>query len=318
MTAHAAPNDDAVLLQTAMQNIEALHHTTTQAITGFESLFTAHGQTAGADQRVAAPAQAQAGGVLQDALTELHNLATQLTAELTQTLGQAVDGLHQNTTQVQSATQQHAQDWTQAHDTLKSALASLDQSLTQGTATAVSTFGELQQTVQQVAQTSQDLLHQFDTGAQSFQRALADTVSSNLTKASGDFHDGIAGALHGKVTDHLASTFQNAEQSLNDLAQSAEHVAQAHAQLIEEEMKQFAQMVQEHTKNEIAQVADHLAKDALEALSAFIATSIAEATAGSAITGAMSPILPEVIVVKEASEAIKDLISVFKAVGSLL
>ena len=52
-------------------------------------------------------------------------------------------------------------------------------------------------------------------------------------------------------------------------------------------------------------------------LSSKVAASIVEGTAGTAITAAMSPILPEVIIVKEASEVIKDLISVFKAVASV-
>ena len=316
MTTPAAPNEEAVQLQTAMQNIDQLHHTMTQSIASFDALFAEHGQAAGGDQRVAAPPQA--GADMQEALTQLHDLATQLAAQLTQTLGHAVETLHQNTAQTQTATQQHAHDWDQAHDGLKSAISALEQTTVHTTAAAVSTFGELQTAVEHVTQTTQDLLHQFETSSQTIQHALTNTVATTLNHAAGAFHDGIAGALNGKVTEHLTSMFQNAEQSLTNLGQTAEHVAQNFAHEAEDALQHFGQAVVEGAKHEIEQAAEHLGKDTLEALGATIATSIAEATAGAAITSAMSPILPEVIVVKEASEAIKDLISVFKTIGSIL
>ncbi|HEV3087927.1 MAG TPA: hypothetical protein VGX96_11940 [Candidatus Elarobacter sp.] len=319
MTTAGPPNDETVQLQTAMHNIDALHHTITQSLTGFDGLFAEHAQTGAGDQRVAtAPGAAPETGALHDALTELHQLTAQITQELTQTFGSAVETLHQHTTQTQGSTQQHGHDWDQAHDGLKSALTALEQTATQAAAGAQHEFGTLQSTVEQVAQATQDHLHQFETTAQTFGHTLADTVTTSLNRAAGEFHDGITGAVTGKVTEHLGSMFQNAEQSLTDVAQTAEHVAQNFAHDAEDGLQHFSSAVVEGAKHQIEQSGEHLAKDAIEALGAIVATSIAEATAGSAITAAMSPILPEVIVVKEASEAIKDLISVFKTVGSIL
>ncbi len=315
MTTTGTPNDETVQLQTAMHNIDALHHTITQAFTGFEGLFAEHAQTGAGDQRVATTSDT---GALHDTITELHQLTAQITQEFAQTFGAAVEALHQHTTETQGSTQQHGHDWDQAHDGLKSSLTALEQIATQAAAGANHEFGTLQSTVEQVAQATQDLLHQFESTAQTFGHTLTDTVTTSLNRAAGEFHDGITGAVTGKITAHLGSMFQNAEQSLTDVAHSAEHVAQNFAHEAEDGLQHFSSAVVEGAKHQIEQAGEHLAKDAIEALSATIATSIAEATAGSAITAAMSPILPEVIVVKEASEAIKDLISVFKTVGSIL
>lgn len=316
MTTAGPQNDDTVQLQTAMHNIDSLHHTLTQSIGGLESLFAEHAQSGAGDQRVAAPQEQSVA--LQDALTELHQLAAQLTQELTQTLGQAVEGLHQHTTQTQTGTQQHAHEWDQAHDALKSAVNALEQVAVQTASGAQQGFSTLQGAVEQTTQSTQDLLHQFEGAAQTFGHTLSDTVSTSLNRAAHEFHDGVAGALNGKVTEHLGTMFQNAEQSLTDVAQTAEHTAQNFAHEAEDGLQHFGQSVVEGAKHSIEQAGEHLAKDAVEALGATIAASVAEITAGSAITSAMSPILPEVIVVKEASEAIKDLISVFKTVGSIL
>ena len=318
MSQTAPPNDETVQLQTAMHNIDALHHAITQSITGFDGLFAEHSQTGAGDQRVAAAPGAPGTGALHDALTELHQLTAQITQEFTQTFGAAVEALHQHTTQTQGSTQQHGHDWDQSHDALKSALTALEQTATQTATGAQHEFSTLQSAVEQVAQSTQDHLHQFETAAQTFGHTLTNTVATSLNRAAGEFHDGITGAVTGKITEHLGSMFQNAEQSLTDVAQSAEHVAQNFAHEAEDGLQHFSSAVVEGAKGQIEQAGEHLAKDAIETLSAVIATSIAEATAGSAITAAMSPILPEVIIVKEASEAIKDLVSVFKTVGSIL
>ncbi|HEY0613839.1 MAG TPA: hypothetical protein VGC96_04320 [Candidatus Elarobacter sp.] len=306
------PSEDAVQLQNAMQHIDALHHQLGQAMSGLESLVSAHAQPPHEG------AAAHGAGPLQDTVSQLHDLSTQLGAALTQSLAHAVEELRQSTAQTQSGTQQHAQDWDHTHDTLKSSLAALEQAATQTASAAVATFGELQTSVEHVTQTTQDLLHQFEQAAQTLQHGLADTVTSALSRASQEFHDGVTGALNAKITEHLTECFQHGEQALANVAHTAEHVAQQFAHEAEDALHHFAQGVSDGVKHEIEQVAEHLGKDVLELVSTFVATSIAEATAGAAITGAMSPILPEVIVVKEASEVIKDLISVFKAVGSLL
>jgi len=182
----------------------------------------------------------------------------------------------------------------------------------------VVTFADLAQALLQVSEQTVNLLSHYAEATNTLEHDLSDTVTGALGKAADEFKDGISNTLHSAITAHLTDIFQNGEQALSNLGQTAEHVAQQFAHDAEDALHTFAQGIADGMKHDIEHVAEHLAKDIMETLSSFVATSIAEATAGAAITAAMSPILPEVIIVKEASEAIKDLISVFKAVGSLL
>lgn len=312
-TMAGASNEQGQLLQQAMHNIDQHHHTLTQAVTNFESLFGDHAQAAAQPAERAEHGSAE----FEQTIAQLHEVAAQLAKEIGETLHQAVEALHQSTTQTQTDTEQHGAAWDKAHDSCKQVMANLDQTADQAVAAATSLLTALQGGVDQATHSTQDLLHQIDQSAQSVSQTVTETVTSTLNKAAGDFHDTISGAVSGKVTDHLATIFSNAHDSLNNLAQTAEHIAQNFSHEAEQALQQFGHQVVEGAKNELEQTGEKLAKDAMEALATNVTTAIAEATAGSALTSAMAPILPEVIVVKEASEAIKDLISVFKSIASI-
>jgi hypothetical protein len=311
-TMAGASNEQAAQLQQAMHNIDQHHHGLTQTVTGFDNLFGDHAQAA-------APAAGadQGSAEFEQTIKQLHDLATQLTKEITETLQHAVEALHQSTTNTQQDTEQHSAAWDKAHDSCKQGLTTLDHTAEQAVAAATGILTSLQGSVDQITHSTQDLLHQLDQSAQAVNQTVSEHVTSTLNKAAGDFHDAISGAVSGKVTDHLTSIFNNAQESLNSLGQTAEHITQAFSQQAEQALQQFGSQVVEGAKNELEQTGEKLAKDAMEALTANVTTSIAESTAGSAITSAMAPILPEVIIVKEASEAIKDLISVFKSIASI-
>jgi predicted PurR-regulated permease PerM len=307
------PSADAEQLQTVMQHIDALHNTLTGAMTGFGTLVS---DTAA--QQAAPAGASQPATQIADVVHQLTDYATQLHDAIAQGLTQAVDALHQATTQTHDNTQQHAQDWDHNHDTLATSLSHLEQSVVQTAQTAVTTFADLSNALLTITEQTVSLVAHYAGATTALEHDLQDTVTGALGKAADEFKDGVSNVLHADITQHLASIFANGDQALQNLNQTAEHVAQQFAHDAEDALQTFAHGIADGMKNDIEQVAEHLAKDVVEMLSSFVATSIAEATAGAAITAAMSPILPEVIVVKEASEAIKDLISVFKAVGSLL
>jgi ElaB/YqjD/DUF883 family membrane-anchored ribosome-binding protein len=289
-----------------MQQIDTLHHTLTQAVSGFEQLFAEH----------QAPAEHDAAD-LQAVVQQLHELAQTFTQELGQKLAATVEALHQATAQTLAQMQQHATDWDQTDEALKSATTALEQALEAAAAGATSTLGNLQSGVEQAHASTTELLQHLTDSVTKVHGELVDTVSSTLKKSADEFHDGVASGLTGKLTEHLTSIFHNATQSLDNLGTTATHITQNFGHEAEAALQSFASGLEDGIKSQLEAAGEKLAKDAMEALATFVATSVAETTAGSAITTAMSPILPEVIVVKEASEAIKDLISVFKAVASV-
>ena len=298
-------------LQSALHQIDTLHHTLGQAVTGFDQLFGEH----------AAPAQAaaphDAGAEVQQTADQLHELAQTIGSELGQKLVAAIEALHAQTQSAIQSVQAHSSDWEAAYTSLKGALTTLEQTLEQATGDVTQVVGELQRGVETAGEATNHLLENVAKSVSTVHGELSQTVDDTLKKASGDFHDTVSGALSGKLTEHLNSVFSNGRDALSNVEQTATHLFQEFGHEAETALTSFAHDVADNIKNQLEAAGEKLAKDCMELLSAKVAASIAEGTAGAAITGAMAPILPEVIVVKEASEAIKDLISVFKSVASI-
>jgi hypothetical protein len=303
-------SDEGAQLQTAMQHIDQLHNTLGQALAGFDAIYAQH-------DAPAAPADDHDTADLQQEVDQLHQLAQTIAAEIGQKLTAAIEGMHAQTTQMLQTSQEHAQEWDQTHDALKAATTALEQVLDQAAHGATTTLGELQSGLEQATHSTTDLIANLEKSATSIHTELSDTVTSTLKGAASEFHDGIANAVTGKLTEHISSAFSSGKDALGNLEQSATHIAQDFGHEAESALQNFAHELADGIKNQLEAAGEKLAKDAMEMLSSKVAASIAEGTAGTAITGAMAPILPEVIIVKEASEAIKDLISVFKAVASV-
>ena len=143
--------------------------------------------------------------------------------------------------------------------------------------------------------------------------SIQETQMQAIQKASGAFKDLLGNHMDSLLPGHFEQTLSHLTHAVSDLGSQCNTVGTA----FQHELEALLQHVGEHATHEVqSKVQEKFQKlihEAVAFLAQQIAESIAATTAGAAITGAMSPILPELAVLKAATEIIKDAIAVLKA-----
>lgn len=143
--------------------------------------------------------------------------------------------------------------------------------------------------------------------------SIQETQTQVIQKASGAFKDLLGSHTDSLLPGHFEQTLSHLTHAVSDLGNQCNTVGTE----FQNELETLLQHVGEHTAHEVqSKVQEKFQKlihEAVAFLAQQIAESIAATTAGAAITGAMSPILPELAALKAATEVIKDAIAALKA-----
>jgi len=228
-------------------------------------------------------------------------------AHLTEAIAAAASALHDHANRHQEAHHDLQHEATQFGSDIDHSISELDH-----------TKAQYLQHVDHMTQTLGDAADKASHSAQ----ALGDSVQHEQTETLNKAHE----SCHGTVSKHNESTIpQLLEQGLSQLGQGADHLDQhctSTGDMFKQELTQFIKDIEDDAIKEVHDQIEAKFKKLIEEVLKFLADQIAESilmtTAGAATTSAMAEILPEMIALKKALDAIKVAIEAFKALKDLL
>lgn len=167
--------------------------------------------------------------------------------------------------------------------------------------------GELNELAEKAFATGGELAH-----------SIQDTQAQVIEKASGAFKDLLGGHIDSLLPGHFDQTLSNLTHAVSDLGGQCNTVGTAFQNELETLLQHVGEFATQEVQNKVQEKFQKLIHEAVTFLAEQIAESIAATTAGAAITGAMSPILPELALLKAATEIIKEAIAVLKALENAI
>lgn len=202
----------------------------------------------------------------------------------------------------------------------------------------VQTHGE--ETLALLEQFQQTVQHQFEQTRQAYQATeqtiaqLHQTGLQTFGTVEAALHEFAQNAIQNSQTE-LDSTAQQVQDQLRNLGQqriqdfvqtvqgrlddAQTHFTQVSHELgqktqgeVEQLLSEVGQFTQQQGQQHVQQQVEQLTQGAMQRLSEELILSIAETEAGAAVTGALTPIMPQLLVVYKATEAIKGAIQIFK------
>lgn len=165
---------------------------------------------------------------------------------------------------------------------------------------------ELSQLGEKVFSTGSDLSH-----------SVQDTQTQIIDKAAAGFKDLLGGHIDTLLPGHFEHTLSNLTHAVSDLGEQCNTIGTSFQSELETLLHHVGEFATQEVHNKVQEKFQKLIHEAVAHLAEQITESIATTAAGAAITGAMSPILPELAVLKAATELIKDAIAAFKALEDL-
>ena len=143
--------------------------------------------------------------------------------------------------------------------------------------------------------------------------SIQDTQVQILDKATAAFKDLLGVHIDSLLPGQFEQTLSALTHAVSDLGSQCNTVGTAFQHELETLLHDVSSYATQEVHNQIQEKFQNLIHEAVAFLLEQITESITATTAGAAITGAMSPILPELAVLKAATEIIKDAIEVLKA-----
>lgn len=167
--------------------------------------------------------------------------------------------------------------------------------------------------VQQLADELDELAEKvFSTGGE-LANSIQETQTQMIDKAASAFKDLLGGHADSLLPGHFEQTIGNLTHAVSDLGEQCNTIGTGFQNELETLLQHVGEFAAQEVQNKVQEKFQKLIQEALSFLAEQITESIVATTAGAAITGAMSPILPALAALKAATEMIKDAIAVFKA-----
>lgn len=167
--------------------------------------------------------------------------------------------------------------------------------------------------VQQLADELDELAEKvFSTGGE-LANSIQETQTQMIDKAASAFKDLLGSHADSLLPGHFEQTIGNLTHAVSDLGEQCNTIGTGFQNELETLLQHVGEFATQEVQNKVQEKFQKLIQEALSFLAEQITESIVATTAGAAITGAMSPILPALAVLKAATEMIKDAIAVFKA-----
>lgn len=229
----------------------------------------------------------------------------------------ATDAFDHAVVAAKGALTDRAAKWSEEFAALQTAMTNLEHAAGDGANGASTALTDLGNGIVAGRASVVELGNHLKESATSVGHTIVETTATTLSKAAHDYQTSVESVLQVKAIQHVGSIYEHAGAALTSIGDTATNVTQHFGDQAKDAMHSFASGVVSGITDDLEKAAERLARDAMEALATQIATAIAQSVAGAAVTGAMSPILPEVIIAKEALPVIADLIEVWKTLTTL-
>lgn len=143
--------------------------------------------------------------------------------------------------------------------------------------------------------------------------SIQETQTQVIQKASGAFKDLLGTHADSLLPGHFEHTLSSLTHAVGDLGSQCHAVGSAFQHELETLLHHVGDHATHEVQSKVQEKFQKLIHEAVAFLAEQITESIAATVAGASITGAMSPILPELAALKAATEIIKDAIAALKA-----
>jgi hypothetical protein len=234
-----------------------------------------------------------------------------------QALVQAMQHLAQAVTEAQGKLDSHVEHHGEAHGVLHDATQVFTGNVEAVVGEAEQARNDYLSHVQEMHGSLSALAEKVFGSAAHVDESVRETQSQALEQAATAFH----GLMDGHLQGHLPEGFEHAVSQLTGQVHSLGEHALAAGQKTQQELQQLISDVVAFAKQEvhdkIEQKFEKLMHDVVAWLAEHITQSIVVTTTGVAVTGAMSPLLPEMIILKKALDGIKEAIKIFKALEEI-
>ncbi|MCW3838408.1 hypothetical protein ACFQ1E_20260 [Sphingomonas canadensis] len=222
-------------------------------------------------------------------------------------------------------------------DTARDAVHGIEQAIAQASEqwnstlhTAEGATREFSAALAEQTQQVQEALRQLDTHLQSAEATwssaheavdglverFATEIESNFERTLREACDAFLDDLHGPQTEaverHLSDAREQAESALERMSQVAEQLLADFEQQVDAAVRDLGQHVSSEVQEKLEAAMQRIIEAAVKRILETILEAVASTQLGAAVTGAMSPVLPELIAIKKLTDVILQAIRIWK------
>ena len=252
-----------------------------------------------------------------DGLQKLTQSVTETTAHSQQTLTQLSTGYAQFNQQVNIGEQelQSCYQTVQTHgEETMALLGQFLQALQHLFEQTGQTYQATEQEITQLHQTGLQTFATVESALHTFQQNAVQHSQTELDSAAQQMQEQLHSLGSQRIQEFAHTVQDRLDEAQAHFTQTSGQLGQKTQSTVEQLLNEAGQFAQQQGQQQIGQQVEQLIQGAVRQLEEEIMLFIIETEAGAAITGALTPIMPELIVVYKATEAIKDAIHVFKEV----
>lgn len=243
----------------------------------------------------------------------LHHLEEDLATRFETHLRADISHLKEEFHEAKTALSEHVDHHRDGHHNLHEGMATFDGEIHEAGSELEHAKEEFVGQVQGMADELSDLAEKVFSTSGDLAHSVQDTQTQIIDKAASAFKDLLGGHLDSLLPGHFEQTMGNLTHAVSDLGEQCNTIGSGFQNELETLLQHVGEFAVQEVQNKVQEKFQKLIQEALSFLAEQITESIAATTAGAAITGVMSPILPELAVLKAATELIKEAIAVFKA-----
>ena len=153
--------------------------------------------------------------------------------------------------------------------------------------------------------------------AQRLTGTVEELFGEGALAAARDAYNDIQGVQTGRATEELASSFSLMGSAIGELQRGGETAMQLFQSAALEALRALASDVSTGIERQLDAAGQQLIRDVLERVATTFAAALATSELGVEIGALVAPYLPEIILTKQATGEIKELIEVYKSMRSI-
>lgn len=174
---------------------------------------------------------------------------------------------------------------------------------------------EVQSSVGELKERLEGLQEEVEGAFGEFREEVAGAIASRLESGFGDFSENLTETRLGEISE----AFSGADSNMQDLFQAFDGTIQELGTEFMQRTEQIIESAKDHLsetlKEELEEAFQEAAQEVIEAIIQEIVATIVLMTTGTAVTGALSPVLPELVVAQKAIELVNDVLSALDVFG---
>jgi hypothetical protein len=206
---------------------------------------------------------------------------------------------------------------TEGHHGLHDGMVAFGQEMEEIRGTFEQTRDEFISQVSDLAQTLSDQAEKVFTTHQQVAQSIQETQTEAINQAHSAFMELVGSHIESLLPGNFEQAVNNLTQGVSDLGDTCDSVSNSFQSEMQTLIQNVLQHAQQGVASEVQQRFQQLMEEAVAFLAQQIIESITMTTAGAAVTGTLSPIMPGLAALYKATEAIKEAIKIFKALAEV-